>query len=348
MKKFYKTNSFKIKNFEIGKPGTVFVIAEIGINHSGNFKICQKFIRAAAKSGANAVKIQTVDVDESYAKNTTSYKEFSGKNFSDKELHKLKKISRKLGVIFFSTPGDFKSLIRLAKIGLPIIKISSGLMTNFPLIGEALKRRLPVIISTGLSDSRDLENLDRFLQKFKSRKVALLKCTSQYPADDMNLDLQSIVYLKKKFKYPIGYSDHSLGDIAPVVAVSCGATIIEKHITLNKLKKGGDHKVSLEPKEFKLMVDKIRRVQKMLGNEEFKLKSLFKKKRKKILRYLTAKKEIKKGDIFSHENISFMGQNKRNIGLEPQYFFFFKNKKSKIYLKKNSMLKKTHLKMHVG
>ena len=281
MKKFHKTNSFKIRNFEIGKPGTVFVIAEIGINHSGNFKMCQKFIRAAAESGANAVKIQTVDVDESYAKNTASYKEFLGKNFNDKELYKLKTISRKLGIIFFSTPGDIKSLERLAKIGLPIIKISSGLMTNFPLIGEALKRRLPIIISTGLSDSKDLENLDKFLQKFKSKKVALLKCTSQYPADDTNLDLKSIVYLKKKFKYPIGYSDHSLGDIAPIAAVSCGATIIEKHFTLNKLKKGNDQKISLEPKEFKLMVDKIRRVQKMLGNEVFKLRPLLKKKKEK-------------------------------------------------------------------
>ena len=114
-------------------------------------------------------------------------------------LHKLKEISRKLGVIFFSTPGDLKSLKRLVKIGLPIIKISSGLMTNFPLIGEALKRRLPVIISTGLSDNRDLENLDNFLQKFKSKKVALLKCTSQYPANDENLDLKSIIYLEKNY-----------------------------------------------------------------------------------------------------------------------------------------------------
>ena len=318
MKKFYKTNSFKIKNFEIGKPGTVFVIAEIGINHSGNFKICQKFIRAAAKSGANAVKIQTVDVDESYAKNTTSYKEFSGKNFSDKELHKLKKISRKLGVIFFSTPGDFKSLIRLAKIGLPIIKISSGLMTNFPLIGEALKRRLPVIISTGLSDSRDLENLDRFLQKFKSRKVALLKCTSQYPADDMNLDLQSIVYLKKKFKYPIGYSDHTEGIEAALAAAALGAKVIEKHITINKDMLGPDHKASITGDEFKKMSEGIKKIILALGSN-IKKPSLSEKKNIKIARNsIVAAKYIKKGEKFTINNLAVK---RPGNGISPMNFF---------------------------
>ena len=341
-------NRFKIRNKFIGIGSKIHIIAEIGINHGGDFKRCMKMINAATKAGADSIKIQTSDVDESYMPNTESYKEFKNKNFSNKELLKLKNYTESLGAIFFSTPGDLKSLMRLIKIKVPMIKISSGLATNLPLIGEVIKRKIPTIISTGFSTKKDLDDLKKFINKFNFRKIAILKCTSIYPASSTNLDLNSISFLKKKFNLPIGYSDHTIGDLAAVIAVSCGAVIIEKHFTLNKFQKGADHKISLEPKEFKLMVDKIRRVQKMLGNEEFKLKSLFKKKRKKILRYLTAKKEIKKGDIFSHENISFMRQNKRNIGLEPQYFFFFKNKKSKIYLKKNSMLKKTHLKMHVG
>ena len=346
MKIYNKTNYFKVKNFEIGKPGKTFVIAEIGINHNGSFKTCERLIKSAANAGANGVKIQTIDVNSSYAKNTHSYKEFFNKNFNDKELFKLKKVSEKLGVIFFSTPGDFVSLQRLVRIGIPIIKISSGLMNNFPLIEEAIKRKIPVIISTGMADTHDLNRLDKFLKKNKSKKIALLKCTSQYPADDQNLNLQSIFYLRKKFNYPIGYSDHSRGDLASVIAVSCGATIIEKHLTLNKMEKGGDHNISLEPKEFKLMVNKIRRAEKILGKKEFKLIPILKEKRKFFLRYLTVKKEIKKGDIFSLDNICFMRQPKHKSGLEPNQFFLLKNKKSKIKLKKNLILKKNHITLH--
>ena len=136
-----KNNFFKIGKKYIGENKKVFIIAEIGINHSGDFKKCKKMITAAAKSGADAVKIQTIDVDESYMKNTQSYKEFKNKNFSNKELIQLKRYSSSLGVIFFSTPGDIKSLIRLAKVKVPAIKISSGLATNLPLIGETIKKK---------------------------------------------------------------------------------------------------------------------------------------------------------------------------------------------------------------
>ena len=275
-----KRTFFKVKNFTIGKPGKVFVIAEIGINHNGDFAKCKRLIFAASKAGADAAKIQTIDVDESYTENSQSYKVFKNKNFSNNELIKLKNYANSLGIVFFSTPGDLKSLIRLIKIKMPIIKISSGLATNFPLIAEVLKKKIPIIISTGFSTKNNLKDLKKFLKRFKSKKIVLLKCTSNYPAHPNSIDLNSIKFLKNEFDLPVGYSDHTLGDVAPIVAVSLGATVIEKHFTLNKHQKDGDHKISLEPKGFKVMVKKIRLTEKMLGKGIFELNKEIKKKKK--------------------------------------------------------------------
>ena len=336
-------NRFKIRNKVIGVGSKTYIIAEIGINHGGSLKKCMKMINAAALAGADSVKIQTNDVNESYMQNTRSYKIYKDKNFSDKELLKLKYYAESLGIIFFSTPGDIKSLMRLLKIRVPMIKISSGLASNLPLISEVIKRKIPTIISTGFSTRKNLDELKKLIKKFNFRKIAILKCTSIYPARSSSLDLNSISFFKKKFNLPIGYSDHTIGDLAPVVAVSRGAVIIEKHFTLNKLQKGADHKISLEPKEFKLMVEKIRRTERMLGNNKFEISNEMKKKRKVFLRYLTARKEIKKGDIFSFDNIGFLRHAKGKLGLEPKYFFDLKNRKSKVNMKKGQIFKKKYL-----
>jgi len=338
-----KNKFFRIGKKYVGENNKVFIIAEIGINHGGDFKRCMKMINAAAKAGADSVKIQTSDVDESYMQNTQSYKEFKNKNFSNNKLLKLKKYSENLGIVFFSTPGDIKSLMRLIKIKVPAIKISSGLATNLPLIGKAIKSKLPIIISTGLSTKKDLDDLKRFIERHKYKKIAILKCTSQYPADPVDLDLNTINFLKKKFNLLVGFSDHTTQDLAAVVAVAKGAKIIEKHFTLNKHQKGADHKISLEPKEFKIMVEKIRIAERMLGNKHFKIRDNTKRKRKVYLRYLTAKKEIKKGDIFSLDNIGFFRHNKSKTGLDPKYFFSLDNKKSNINMKKGQIFSKRHL-----
>jgi len=335
-----KNNFFKVGQKYIGENKQVFIIAEIGINHSGDHKKCKKMITEAAKAGADAVKIQTIDVDESYMKNTQSYKEFKNKNFSNKELVELKRHSSSLGVIFFSTPGDIKSLTRLIKIKVQAIKISSGLATNFPLIKESIKKKIPIIISIGFLTMKDLKDLNNFIKKHKYKKIAILKCTSQYPANPSNLDLYTINFLKIFFNLPIGYSDHTTDDLAPVVAVANGAKIIEKHFTLNKLQKGADHKISLEPKEFINMVNKIRTTEEMLGKKVFRINDESKKKRNMYLRYLTAKKNIKKGDVLSLDNIGFFRHNRKKSGLEPKYFFHLKSKKSKANFRKNQIISK--------
>ena len=338
-----QNKSFKIGKKNIGGKNKVFIIAEIGINHEGNFKKCMHMIKMAARAGADSVKIQTNDVDESYIQNTKSYKIFKNKNFSNDQLLKLKIYAESLNVIFFSTPGDIKSLMRLVKVKVPAIKISSGLATNLPLIQEVIKRKIPIIISTGFLDQKDLEELKKFINKFNFKKIAILKCTSIYPARSDSLDLNSISYLEKKFNLTTGYSDHTIGGLAAIIAVSCGAKIIEKHFTFNKLKKGADHKISLEPTEFKEMVENIRTAEKMLGHNTFKIINEVQKKRKNFLRCLTAKKEIKKGDTFSFDNIAFMRHNNKKLGLKPAYFFNLRNKKSKLNIKKGQIFKKSFL-----
>ena len=338
-----QNNFFKVGKKYIGDGKKVFIIAEIGINHGGSFSRCLKMIKAAAKSGADSVKIQTSDVNESYMINTDSYREFKNKNFSDNELLKLKRFSEKLGVEFFSTPGDIKSLMRLIKIRVKAVKISSGLATNFPLIGESIKRKIPTIISTGFSTKKDIYELKKFIMKFKHNKIAILKCTSQYPANPEHLNLNAIKFIKKTFNFPTGYSDHTIDDTASIIAVAKGAKIIEKHFTLNKNQKGADHKISLEPKEFNIMVRKIRDTEKMLGSSNINLSKEIKKKRNMFLRLLTARKEIKKGDFFTLENIGFFRHNKNNGGLEPKYFFKIKNKRSKKKIIKGKIINRGDL-----
>lgn len=329
--------SFKVSNFTIGKPLNTFIIAEIGINHEGSFPQCVKMIKLAAKSGANAVKIQTVDQQDSYQKETKSFKEFKNKNFSDLQIKKLMSISKKLKVIFFSTPGDVKSLKRLIQLKVPMLKISSGLSNNFPLIREILKNRTPLIISTGMSDLSNLRELKNFLNKFKFKKISILKCVSRYPTPYNEIDMENITQYKKIFRYPIGYSDHSLGILTTSIAVAKGAQLIEKHFTLNKKLKGADHKISLEPHEFSQMVKNIRYTEKILGSSKIKLSKYIKKNKKNFLRVVAAKKIIKKGEKFNLENIKFIRPiNKK--GKSPKFFFQIENKKSKKNIRINQIL----------
>ena len=246
---------FKIGKFLISRNNPrCFIIAEIGINHMGDFNLCKKMITAASKSGADAVKLQTIEADESYMRDTSSFKIFNNKSFSIEELKKLKKIAVKNKVEFFSTPGDLTSLSKLKKIGVPAIKISSGLLSNTPLISEAAKLKKPLIFSTGMATLNDIKKAILIAKKNGCKNYAILKCTSIYPAKSNTLNLQGINTLINNFKVPIGYSDHFLGDLACISSINYETSIIEKHFTTSRKIKGADNKISSEPKDFGLMV----------------------------------------------------------------------------------------------
>ncbi|MDC0433931.1 N-acetylneuraminate synthase family protein [Pelagibacteraceae bacterium] len=291
---------------KISKDSKVFIIAEVGINHGGSFKECIKLVNKAKESGADAVKLQLIDADSSYQKYTQSFKEFSRAALSERDLIRIKKYAESIKIILFATPGDFKSLKLIPKLKCKAIKISSGLLTNIPLIKAAAKLKLPIILSSGMAYKNEISQAIKAVKKINNKGVAVLKCTSVYPAQDNILNLSSILEYKKIFKVPIGYSDHSLGIEACIAAVSLGARIIEKHFTLNKKKKGADHQLSLEPKEFKKMVKIIRKIETMLGDPKIYPSKKEIRSRSKYHRYLVAN-----GNIFAGEKISLV-----NIGIK--------------------------------
>jgi N,N'-diacetyllegionaminate synthase len=302
---------FKILNKEF----EVFTIAEVGINHGGSVELCAKMIEAAARAGADSVKLQTVNAESSYVKNTASYNEFIEKSLSEAEMQRLMELANKLGIILFSTPGDFESLDLMLRLNMPAIKISSGLMTNYPLVAESAKTGLPLIISTGLALQEDIDKVVEVATLNNVSSLALLKCTALYPAPDDSINLNSIQAMRARYNYTIGYSDHTLDDLACIASIVSGARVIEKHFTLDKTIPGADHKISIEPAEFKTMVEKIKRVFSMLGTDCISATKAELDVRNQRYRCLIAKRDIMAGEEFSKENVGLMRPIPGQIGL---------------------------------
>ena len=330
-------NSFKIANKKISDNSPAFIIAEIGINHNGSKSKCAKLIYEAYKSGANAVKLQIANPNYSYAKNHPSYKEFKNKDLNDETLKKLINYAKSLGLSLFATPGDFKSLQRVKNLKMPAIKISSGLLSNLPLIKEASKAKVPIIFSTGMSYLKEVHEAVN-LCKQKQNKIAILKCTSIYPSPIKYLNLKGINEYKKIFKVPVGYSDHALGIDASINAVGNGAKIIEKHFTLNKLEKGADHKISIEPKEFKEMVKKIRNLESMMGDGVLKPTKNEIKSRNNNLRKVVTLMNITKGEKISLNNVSLKRIKSSKKGIKLKNFYRILGKRTSKNLRKEEVL----------
>ena len=334
--------NFKIGNKLIGKK-KVFVIAEIGVNHNGSLPVCKNLIKQAKISGADAVKLQIINAEESYSKSTESYKIFKKNFLNYEEIKKIKIYANKLNIVLFATPGDFSSLSIIKKLNFPAIKISSGLLTNIPLIVEASKLKKPMIISTGFANLREIRETVNKIKKIHN-KIAILRCTSIYPASNENLNLLSILSLKKKFNAIVGYSDHSLGNLACLTSVSLGAKIIEKHFTLNKKQTGADHRISSTPKEFKLLVDQIRMIEKSLGEKNVFPTKIETKLKKFYHRTIIANRTIFKNQKLNKENISLKRTNKNGKRMHPREYFNIIGKKSKKKINKDEIINYKFLK----
>lgn len=262
------SRTFRIEGRAIGDGAGVFIIAEVGINHNGSETEAARLIDEAAAAGADAVKLQTVTPEESYHPDTESYRLFSGSGLSRDELQRLQKHARKAGIILFSTPGDPTALRLLRDLDMPAIKISSGLMTNLPLIRLAAASGKPLIVSAGMAQLDEIVAAVKVARDAGCRELALLQCTSLYPAPAETLNLRAMDALRGLCDGPVGYSDHHPGHLACVAAVAGGATIIEKHFTLDASVPGADHAISIEPREFAEMVKAIRAVEAMLGSRD--------------------------------------------------------------------------------
>ena len=300
----------KIENFNLKKK--VFIIAEVGNNHEGNFAVAKKLVRLAARAGADAVKFQTFKTENFIRKKDKKrFKQLKKFELSYKKFESLKNLAHTNKIKFISTPLDLESADFLNK-NADLIKIASSDNNFFPLIEKVLKSKKPIIISTGMTNGFQIKSLTNYLSKVIGKKatlkrIALLHCVTSYPVEDEFANLKSIEYLIKNSKLTIGYSDHTIGNEACISAVAMGAKIIEKHFTINKkFSRFRDHALSADYLELKNLVSGIRKVEKQLGKFNKVIQKPEKKLIKIVRRAVYAKKLILSGEKISLENVKFL------------------------------------------
>ncbi len=296
----------------------VFIIAEAGVNHNGDLEIAKKLVDAAATAGVDAVKFQTFKTENIVCKNAQKaeyQKAATGEEQSQfqmlkkleltEEMHeKLIAYCKEKGILFLSTPFDLDSIDYLVQMGIEIMKVPSGEITNFPYLRKIAKTGKKVIMSTGMSDIEEVKAAIAVLSEYGSKDISVLHCNTEYPTPFADVNLKAMLTLQKELNVEIGYSDHTLGIEIPVAAVAMGASIIEKHFTLDKTMEGPDHKASLEPDELAAMVKAIRNVEAALGTGD-KTPSRSEQKNIAIARKsIVAKRNIQKGEILSDENLT--------------------------------------------
>ena len=307
----------KIANKWIGEQSPVFIIAEAGINHNGNLQIAKKLIKKAKECGADAIKFQTFTAGDLTSTKSKYFKIFENLEFSYNDFLELYRYAKKQNIIIFSSPFSFEAVDMLIKLKTPDFKIASGDITNIPLIKYSAAKKKPMIVSTGMSTIEEIQNALRTIQSQGNKRIIILHSTSAYPAPIDEINLKVIPYLEKKIHYPIGYSDNGSDQLVPVIAVSIGATVIEKHFTLNRKFKGPDHKLSSDPKQFSIMVKNIRLVEKMLGNGLKKCQPSEIDNRINARRSITTNVTIPKGTKIKRNMI---GIKRPATGIEPKYF----------------------------
>lgn len=296
---------------------SVFIIAEIGVNHNGDLNLAKKMILEAKKAGVDAVKFQSFKANKlvskgakkaDYQLKNTNNEESQYNMIKRLELTKedhiyLKSLCDSEGIMFLSSPFDVESAKLLLSLSVDTVKIPSGEITNLPYLEEIGSLYKNIIISTGMSNLDEIKEAINILNKFGDKNITVLHCNTEYPTPMEDVNLLAIKTLEKELNLPIGYSDHTDGIEVSISAVALGATVIEKHFTLDKNLEGPDHKASLEPKELKKMVDSIRNIEKALGNG-IKLPSNSEKKNIAIARKsIVAKCNICKGEVFTKENL---------------------------------------------
>jgi len=299
---------------------SVFIIAEAGVNHNGSLELAKKLVDIAVEAGADAVKFQTFKAENLVSKEAKKAKyqvKNTGSDESQYEMLKrlelgfdefveLKRYCDKKGIMFLSTPFDFESIKFLDELGLEIFKIPSGEITNYPYLREIAKLKKRIILSTGMANLCEIEQAIDVIEKFGTKRehITVLHANTEYPTPFKDVNLKAMLTIKEAFKVDVGYSDHTLGIEVPIAAVAMGAIVIEKHFTLDKNMDGPDHRASLEPNELKAMVKAIRNIEIALGNG-IKKPSKSESKNIEIARkVIVAKKDIKKGEKFSEENLT--------------------------------------------
>jgi len=312
------------------KRDKVFIIAEAGVNHNGNIEIAKKLIDIAIGVGANAVKFQTFKAEKvisKFAQKAEYQYKITDKNETQLEMVKRLELDvdahkelihycKKKGLMFLSTPFDIESIGLLNELEVEILKIPSGEITNLPYLRKIGSLNRNIIISTGMADLEEIgKALDILLESGTSKdNITVLHCNSEYPTPFEDVNLTAMLTIRDTFRVNIGYSDHTPGIEVPIAAVALGATVIEKHFTLNKDMDGPDHKASLGPDELKSMVTAIRNIEKSLGDGIKRPSPSELKNRPLVRKSIIAGMDIKEGDMLTENNITVK---RPGIGINP-------------------------------
>ena len=322
--------SFNIVGRTIGSGHPTYIIAEISANHNHDFERAVKIIEAAAAAGADAVKLQTYTPDTITIDSDKEPFRIKGTIWEGRTLYylygeaytpwewqpKLKTVANDLGMDLFSTPFDFTAVDFLEEMDVPVFKVASFENIDIPLLKKIASTSKPIIMSTGMASLAEIDEAVRAIRETGNNQLALLKAVSAYPAPAEEMNLRTIPHLAQAFNVVAGLSDHTLGIAVPVAAVAIGASIIEKHLTLARADGGPDSAFSLEPHEFKQMVDAVRTTEKALGQVSYEVTQ---KEKESIVhrRSLFAVADIKAGEKFTPHNVRSI---RPGHGLPPKYY----------------------------
>ncbi len=310
-------NSVKIGSHTIGSGQRTYLIAEMSGNHNQSFEQALRLVHEAKNAGADAVKLQTYTPDTiTIQSDRPEFRVGGGTLWDGKTLYdlygeaytpwewqpKLKAEADRIGIDLFSTPFDSTAVELLEKMNVPAYKIASFEIVDFPLIELVARTGKPIIMSTGMCTEAEVDEALQVARRAGAREIILLKCTSEYPAPPEHMNLRTIPWMQERFQVPVGLSDHTLGFAAPIAAVALGACVIEKHLTPSRQEPGPDSAFSLEPAEFKAMVDAVRIAEKALGKAVMETNAGELKSRV-FRRSLYVVKDMNAGEQFTTENV---------------------------------------------
>ncbi|MFP2997923.1 pseudaminic acid synthase [Spongiivirga sp. MCCC 1A20706] len=339
----------KIGNRNIGDNHPCFIIAELSANHNGSLEVAIETIRAAKRTGADAIKLQTYTPDTmTIDANNEHFQINEGTLWDGKTLYELYqeaytpwewheelfKVAKEEGLICFSSPFDITAVDFLKKLDVPVYKIASFEIQDIPLIEHTASQGKPIIISTGIAIEEDIQLAVDTCRNAGNEDIILLKCTSSYPAPLDLANLNTIPDIKSRFNVEVGFSDHTYGSLAPAIATTLGANVIEKHFILDKSIGGPDADFSLDEEEFKEMVKAVRDTEKMLGTASYNVSEKVKKNRK-FARSLFIVEDVKKGDIVTKYNLRSI---RPGNGLHPKFLNNVLGKEFKIDIKRGTPL----------
>lgn len=342
-------SSVRINGRLVGQNAPAYIVAEMSANHGGDFSRAVKILEEARAAGADAVKLQTYTADTLTIKSDQDYflighgSPWEGRRLYDLyqeaytpwEWHpKLEQVANRLGLDLFSSPFDSTAVEFLEKRGAPCYKISSFEIVDIPLIRRVAKTGKPLILSTGLATREEITEAVTEARTYGAKEIVLLKCTSAYPAPLEEMNLRAISALADAYDVPTGLSDHTLGLAVPVAAVALGACLIEKHFTLSRMNVGPDSSFSMEPAEFKAMVEAVRAAEKALGRTDYVLGEKEKANRG-FRRSLFVVQDMKAGEVFTKKNIRSI---RPGDGLPPRYYDSVLGERSKCSIQRGSPL----------